>query len=144
MGNPILVVDDEPELRNTLGDLLRDAGYPVVVAKGRADAARLLSSERLVPSLLLLDLLLPVLSGNELFARMQTRPELAELPVLVMTASRTVELPKQVTAVLRKPYRADRLLAVVDGLCGRSPIGRAEAALRARELRMGGASVKAH
>jgi CheY-like chemotaxis protein len=86
--------------------------------------------------------MMPKVSGLEFFKWVKARPELADVPVLMVTALAHLELPQQVTAVLRKPYRPDRLLAVVDGLCGNSMVGKAEAALRARRLRMGGTSQK--
>lgn len=140
--NRILVVEDEPELRAATAAFLRDSGYPIVTAADAVEAMRLIVEQRLVPSLVLLDLVTLKTSGMDFFQWLKARPEMADVPVLIATGARTVELPPQVTAVLRKPYRPDRLLAVVDALCGNSPVGRAEAALRARTLRMGGPGAK--
>ena len=110
-------------------------------ARTAADGMRLIVEQRLAPSLVLVDSVPPDASAG-FFRWLRARPELADVPLLVVTTLATIELQPQITAVLRKPCRPDRLLAIVDALCGNSLVGRAEAALRARRLRMGGTTSK--
>lgn len=139
--NRILIVEDEPEQRLATSEVLADAGYPLAKARTAADAMRLIVEQRLAPSLVLVDSVPPDASAG-FFQWLRARPELADVPLLVVTTLATIELQPQITAVLRKPCRSDRLLAIVDALCGNSQVGRAEAALRARRLRMGGTTSK--
>jgi len=80
----ILVVDDEPDLLELIRFNLTAAGFRVDLAtSGRAALASL---RRSPPDLLLLDLMLPDIPGTELCRRVRSAPELAELPVIMLTA----------------------------------------------------------
>jgi CheY-like chemotaxis protein len=105
----ILVVDDEVYGRETLRDALEDEGYRVVVARDGETALREL--ERDQPKLLILDLVMPGMSGNTLYDEMQRAPSLAKIPVLVTTADPT-RAPLGVPTIA-KPIQIDRLLALV-------------------------------
>ena len=82
----ILLVDDEPDLLHTLADILKGEGHVVEVAKHGADALRSLSRLPL-PDLVLLDLLMPVMDGWTFLTRVRERPELANLDIVVVSAS---------------------------------------------------------
>ena len=77
----ILVVDDDPQTLRYVRDTLADAGYAALVTGEHADLARIIQKEK--PQLVLLDLILPGTDGIEL---MQTVPELADLPVIFISA----------------------------------------------------------
>ena len=83
VGQPsrILVVDDDPQTLRYVRDTLADAGYAALVTDEHADLARIIQTEK--PQLVLLDLILPGTDGIEL---MQTVPELADLPVIFISA----------------------------------------------------------
>lgn len=113
--NTILVVDDEPLIVMALEAALEDAGYSVVAAaNGRQGLEQLAAAPR--PDLVLLDMMMPVMSGPEMFAAMTADPELARIPVVVLSS-----LPEDmirtraqgVQAILRKPYTADQVLKVI-------------------------------
>lgn len=140
--NRILVVEDDAELPQETAPFLLSCGYPVAQGRGPDQAMALIAQQGLVPSLVILELDRPRIGRLDLLRWLRARPELVEVPVLIVTSLRSVELPPQVTAVLRKPCRPEHLLAIVDALCGKSPVGRAEAQSRARRLRMGGAGAK--
>lgn len=109
----ILLVEDDAAIRETVSECLSSEGYRVDAAEHGADAlARLTRGER--PALVLLDLVMPVMNGAELVARVRAEPALAGLPVLLMTAAITAPaaLP-QVDATLVKPFDLDDLLAAV-------------------------------
>jgi DNA-binding response OmpR family regulator len=105
----VLIVDDEPDLRDSLRDLLEDAGYEVAVAGDGLEAVRQLTAAP--PSLLILDLILPLLSGNEVYDVMQRTHSLSRVPVLITTSDPTrspIGVP-----TLPKPFDADRFLETV-------------------------------
>src|SRR5579863_2045127 len=81
----ILVVDDDADCREMLSDLLSRAGYAVACAKNGREALDYISSS--IPSLMILDLMMPIMSGWELLARQKADPMLESLPVIVMSAS---------------------------------------------------------
>jgi two-component system phosphate regulon response regulator PhoB len=84
MAERILVVDDEPDLLELVRVNLRQAGFEVETAEtGRAALERL---HRTVPDLVVLDLMLPDVSGTEICRRLRSEPELAELPIIMLTA----------------------------------------------------------
>ncbi|MEQ1567245.1 MAG: response regulator transcription factor [Myxococcota bacterium] len=81
---PILVVDDEDDLRNLLDLSLRKEGFRTLVAASAREALELLETER--PSLVVLDLMLPDMPGTEVCRRIRGNPELASVPVIMLTA----------------------------------------------------------
>jgi CheY-like chemotaxis protein len=83
-GLPILVVDDDPALRELLRRTLEREGYTVVeAADGRAALARI---EERLPGLILLDLMMPHMDGFEVLAELRARPAWRAIPVVVVTA----------------------------------------------------------
>jgi CheY-like chemotaxis protein len=115
-GTTVLVVDDDATLRETLRVVLEDEGYAVVTAEnGAAALAALPGLPR--PFTVLLDLMMPVMSGWELLARLREIGALNEVTVLVMTASREPAPPPGAAAWLRKPMELAELLETVKLLC---------------------------
>src|SRR4051794_28574938 len=84
----ILVVDDDPDLRDTLGQILEDEGYSVAAASNGREALAYLR-ERPAPSLILLDLMMPVMDGWQFRSEQRLDSVLAKIPVLVISASGT-------------------------------------------------------
>jgi two-component system phosphate regulon response regulator PhoB len=82
----ILVVEDERDIAALVAYHLTKDGYRVRTTEGGAEALEAAASER--PDLLVLDLMLPGLSGYDVLAEMRRRPELADVPVIVLTARR--------------------------------------------------------
>ena len=112
----ILIVEDEVHGRETLRDLLEDEGYRVMLARDGHEAMAQLTT--VSASLVILDLLLPGMSGTMLYDEMQRSPQLAKIPVLVTTSDPT-RAPAGVPT-LEKPLRLDKLLALVALSCGRA------------------------
>lgn len=110
---PIIVIDDDTDLRETLGEVLAEEGYPTrVFENGRTALEHLRSGAR--PALILLDLMMPEMNGWQ-FREEQLRDErLSSIPVVVMTASRTFD-GEQLTAseILYKPVGLGELIAAV-------------------------------
>lgn len=101
----MLVVEDDPDIRQALGELLRDEGYDCILAEHGLAAIETLRLE--TPSLVLIDLLMPVMNGVELITRLRGDERWSDLPIVVMTAAGDqiigVELDNLNVAVLRKP-----------------------------------------
>ena len=81
----ILVVDDDTKCREALSELLAREGYEVACAKNGRDALDYLS--RSIPSLIILDLKMPVMSGWEFRERQLSDPRLKSLPVVITSPS---------------------------------------------------------
>ena len=77
---PVLVVDDDPDIRETLRFVLEDAGYPVYSAENGSEALAILSSGKELPGLILLDLMMPVMSGDEMLRALKAVHALAQDP----------------------------------------------------------------
>jgi CheY-like chemotaxis protein len=112
-GRPqVLVVDDDDDLRGLVGDLLRDEDFTVIEApNGRAALDYLLRTPT-APSLILLDLNMPVMSGREVVAALRTDARLAAIPVLIVTSEppRAGHPDEGTVGRLQKPYTAGQLL----------------------------------
>lgn len=80
----ILVVDDEPDLRRMIGAALTHAGFQVVLAASGREALAYVA--RTAPALVVLDLMLPDLSGTEVCRAMRGNPATAEVPIIMLTA----------------------------------------------------------
>jgi two-component system response regulator CpxR len=113
---PVLVVDDDPDIRETLRFVLEDAGYPVYCAENGREALEVLASVKKQPGLILLDLMMPVMSGEEMLKALKTVHALAEIPVTIVTASGS-PMPPQASGLLKKPLDLDALLRVVEKSC---------------------------
>ncbi len=84
MSERILAVDDEPDLLELVEYNLRDAGYTVTTAKDGAGALAEVRRQR--PDLILLDLMLPDISGNEVCKRLRRDPDTESIPIVMLTA----------------------------------------------------------
>ncbi len=113
----VLVIDDEVDIRESLREVLEDEGYAVALA---ADGRQgLIELRRRKPAAVILDIIMPVMSGSEMYAVMQGDPEVADIPVIVSTSD-PARAPSGVL-VMRKPVDLSRLLAAVDSVCNRRP-----------------------
>jgi two-component system, sensor histidine kinase and response regulator len=114
----ILIVDDEVDIRDSLCEFFEDEGYTVATAANGAEALELLASGEL-PCVIILDLLMPVLDGNEMYERMQADPRLAQLPVIISTSD-----PRRAPSgvlTMKKPVSLLRLASTVRQFCTASP-----------------------
>jgi len=107
----ILVVDDDPNLRKTLSDILKIKGYETAAAENGAEAIAV--AERTMFSLALIDLMLPDMPGLEVMARIKAISPLTEAIILTGHASMdtAIEATRQgAFSYLIKPYQMDELL----------------------------------
>lgn len=115
----LLVVDDDLDCRDTLQDVLQDAGYAVMVAADGLEALDALRHADAPPALIVLDLTMPRMSGWEFCEARRRDALLATIPVLLASGEDDLGATAHrlgASAWLPKPYDTDRLLAVVDHL----------------------------
>jgi CheY-like chemotaxis protein len=113
----VLVVDDDESIQGFLVDALHDEGYVVRTATNGHEALTLLREWR--PDLILLDLMLPEMDGWQFRANQLARPEVAAIPVIVLSAMRdpTPKIPGLAPArVVAKPFDLEALLGMIDEL----------------------------
>jgi two-component system, chemotaxis family, chemotaxis protein CheY len=116
VAHTVLVVDDDADIAESMRDVLELEGYAVMVAANGRDALAVLDAIRKPPCLILLDLLMPIMDGNELLAELARRPAMAVIPVIVISAASTIAAPDGVP-VIRKPFALRALYDAVKQVC---------------------------
>ena len=114
MGNTVLVVDDDPIMRELLRIHLANAGYTVAMASDGVEAGYAVLRSR--PDLIIADVNMPYLDGFALVEAMRGEPALQDVPVIFLTShAQGHARGRALGAVdyLEKPIRADRLLSLV-------------------------------
>ena len=115
MKRSVLVVDDDDSVRKSILRVLLAEGF-VAIGAHDADNAQQLALQ-CVPDLLIMDLQLPRMSGNEAVLRLRTHSKLRDIPVIALSATPEQAVPSLFDAVLRKPCSTDVLLeAIKDAL----------------------------
>lgn len=119
----ILVVDDERDITELLSYNLKRAGFDVAVASSGRQA--LTAVEAQIPDLIVLDVMLPELSGVEVAGRLRANPRVAHVPILMLTAKteevdQVVGLTVGADDYVTKPFSMKVLLARVEALLRRS------------------------
>lgn len=93
----ILVIDDSRVIRKTVRDMLPDGDFEVIEAKDGMEGINLVGQER--PSLIMLDFILPKLSGWEVFQQIQAHPDLQKIPLVLMSGKK-----EEVTSKISEPF----------------------------------------
>lgn len=137
----ILIVEDEPDLSSTLEFNLEREGFKTRVA-ATGEAALRLAQEKPVPDLVLLDLMLPDISGTEVCRRLRQNEETRQIPVMMLTAKseevdRIVGFELGADDYVTKPYSVRELLLRMRAVLRRSVSQPPEPASEAGELRFG-------
>lgn len=128
LGLRILLVDDDLALRETLAEFLRERGFEVACAGDGRQALDVLGA-RPPPSVILLDLAMPVMDGWAFRDAQRNDPRWAQIPTIVLSASldpggRTLD-GLAPAAALQKPVELRRLLDTLGRICGDGPTARA-------------------
>jgi CheY-like chemotaxis protein len=114
----VLIVEDDPDILDVLAQVLEDNRYhPICAVHGRA-ALEVLRRGGPTPRLILLDLMMPEMSGVQFRAIQQADPSIAKIPVLLITADPCAENVARTLGAagwLRKPVRLDALLTAIEG-----------------------------
>jgi CheY-like chemotaxis protein len=116
----VLIVDDDPDIRRLLGFVLKAAGRRVLTAANGQEALTVLRSAPDNPCVILLDLMMPVMSGPEFRAAQLADPELSHIPVIVFSAlGEVVEQARALGALayMRKPFVPDKVVELLTCHC---------------------------
>jgi CheY-like chemotaxis protein len=114
MPSHIYVAEDDPDVRMSICEILREEGYDVrEFVNGQETLNALQAGDR--PCVVLMDLLMPEMSGNEFLTALRNDPALSPIPVVMITGART---DVQDIEVLRKPFELTDLIATVARHCG--------------------------
>jgi CheY-like chemotaxis protein len=116
----ILIVDDDSAIREALTEILEDEGYQISIAPHGAAALEYLRQTPQRPNLILLDLMMPVMSGWEFRAEQQRDPDLAGIPVIVLSADRSLQVRSGAVpadAYVAKPVDLDPFLKLIGSYC---------------------------
>jgi CheY-like chemotaxis protein len=119
-GGQVLVIEDNPGIREALAESLEDAGYGVSVAPNGAIAIGELRESNDLPCVILLDLMMPEMDGAQFLQELRRDPRLAAVPVVLITADGNAT--KKAAALgthggLRKPIQLNELLSTVSKYC---------------------------
>jgi CheY-like chemotaxis protein len=116
----ILIIDDDPIMREVTRVHLEEAGYAVELASGGAEGVDKVKA--LKPSLVLMDFAMPEVSGCDALRQIRAQPATTEIPVIMLTAWSSVEAREEVEALggvwLEKPVAAEPLLQAVRRMTG--------------------------
>jgi DNA-binding response OmpR family regulator len=122
MKGRILIIDDYPGVRETLGAFLGGKGYEILQAADGPGGLRMLADEN--PSLLFLDIVMPGMSGLEVIRRV--RAINASVPVVMITGHDSAEIGRELllagaTDFIRKPLNLEYVLRVVEACLAKQP-----------------------
>lgn len=115
----VLIVEDDEAIRDSLTDVLRDEGFTVATAANGLDALGYLEAHG-PPCVIVLDLMMPVMSGSEFREKQLADPRFASIPVIVMSAA---DLGSIIAAQLHangffaKPPDVDAMIATLTRYC---------------------------
>lgn len=115
MSGTVLIVDDDPYIREALSDLLTDEGYSVLMAREGAEGLAVLAQHR--PCVIVLDIMMPVMDGLTFLRHLNATVPFRNTPVIVMTAA-PGRLPGGLgVPVITKPIEIHALLELIRRHC---------------------------
>ncbi len=114
----ILIIDDSVKISLLLREALESEGYSVLTA-GNGKMALSMLRQVEAPSLILLDINMPIMNGNEFLRIIRSDAELRSIPVVVMTASLETKETIGVDFILHKPFDLASVLNLVQKYCPR-------------------------
>lgn len=122
MSAQLLLVDDEPGLREAVKDYLQESGFTVQVASNAREGWELMQQN--TPELVISDIMMPQVDGYQFLKQLREDPRFQALPVIFLTAKgmttdRIQGYQAGVDAYLPKPFDPDELVAIVENLLKR-------------------------
>ena len=123
MSKRILIADDEPNIVTSLEFLMQQAGYEVRVARDGEEV--LAQVDAFHPDLVLLDVMMPKVSGYEICQRLRSRPQWQGIKIVMLSAKgREVEVSKGMSlgadSYITKPFSSSELVATISALLARA------------------------
>jgi CheY-like chemotaxis protein len=116
---PILVVEDDDDTRTMVSTVLEFEGHEVITAANGREAFERARQDH--PCLILLDLMMPVMTGEQFRAAQLAEPSIEDIPVIVLSAhhdAAAIARRMNVAGCLQKPLDFDALQAIVKRRCG--------------------------
>lgn len=110
----ILICDDDPGILDMLGIILEDTGYEVITEHNSLQVSHII--QHLLPDLIILDLWMPVLSGDQVLKNLRQDPKTETLPVIIISASREgrqIAYEAGATDYIAKPFDIDELFSKI-------------------------------
>jgi len=115
----VLVVEDDADTRDSLTEVLEKDGFAVQTASNGREAFEVLHTASTKPCVILLDMMMPVMDGWEFRKAQRNDPELASIPVALLSAQPNIEAAVKsvgAAAYIRKPLSVDNLIDTLDSL----------------------------
>ena len=118
MKQKVLIVEDETSMREMLSILLEDNGFEVLSSSNGFEGLNLVKKKR--PDIIILDIVMPGMSGYMVAKNIQSDPETRNIPIILLTATANVagnimlEMPTRYR--LRKPFNPDDLLNTIHSI----------------------------
>lgn len=118
-GKQILIVDDSPSVRRVVGNMLKQNGWEVQVARDGVEALEMISRE--TPAGILLDIEMPRMDGYELIATLRAQEQYRTLPVVILTSRAAAKHQQRAmqlgaNAYVVKPYQDEELISILNSL----------------------------
>lgn len=112
----ILIIDDEPEITEIVDVFLSNAGYEVIAENTSLDGIK--AAQKLIPDIILLDIMMPGMDGYEVCNALKTNPRTADIPVIFLTGKDARDDSGRSFQVggdlfVKKPFSCERLLDIV-------------------------------
>lgn len=113
----VLVIDDDPAIRQTMKDVLEIHGYKVHTAKDGLEGIKSLTTMASLPCLILLDLMMPGMNGWGFLDFQRNNPQYSSVPVVVCSAYENSAKSVSTGPVLIKPVQLKTLINAVKAFC---------------------------
>ena len=113
----ILVVDDDPDIRESLREVLEDEGYEVACVGNGREALDHLKAASPPPCVILLDLMMPVMDGWQFRREQKQNPAIADIPLIVITATGKRPVLIDAAELVMKPLDLNRLFEAIERYC---------------------------
>jgi len=120
MKKPVLVIEDDRDIREPIQELLQDEGFTVVCSSSGVEALELLEKQNLAPGIILCDLMMPHMNGIDFVQNLKQRQmHDASRAVVLLSASNDIDTTAEKLGVghLRKPIDLDLLIKKVHQYC---------------------------
>ena len=121
--NQVLIVDDDVDISNSLKEVFEDEGFDVHCSENGMEAMKYLHNVKKQPSLILLDLMMPIMNGEEFRDQQKHEPKIAHIPTMFMSAGGCEivdKIKKNNEVFVKKPIELDNLLSKVQRLLASS------------------------
>lgn len=120
MAKPVLVIEDDRDIREPIKELLEDEGFSVSCSSSGVEALELLENSNLAPGIILCDLMMPHMNGIDFVQNLKLKQmDAASRAVVLLSASNDIDLTAEKLGVgyLRKPIDLDLLIKKVHQYC---------------------------